>query len=152
MQAKLEWKEEYSVGNDKLDNQHKKLFAIANSALEYHYNEELPYHVRKQKVKVTLHQLSEYIKTHMLEEERYMKSSHYPDYEEHKSIHKNIIAMTNNVLNSSKSFSELEKGLTHLLDTIFVNHIITNDKAIEEWSQQRGGVSIEANKYNKAKK
>jgi hemerythrin len=136
MGCTIEFKDKYIISNDLIDNQHKKLFEIANEAIEYHHSDKLDAKEKKSKVKATLHSLSEYLKTHLKDEEKFMKEIDYPAYAEHKKLHTNIVKTMNDLLQTSKSFDELEKGLIYILNTVFTKHILEKDILIQKWYER----------------
>lgn len=69
----LQWKEEYSIGEEEIDSQHKRLFEIAAGAFSIVSPSE-----RAAKVKETIRRLVEYTRFHFDEEERFMKEELYP--------------------------------------------------------------------------
>ncbi|MDE6885925.1 MAG: hypothetical protein K2P17_02645 [Helicobacteraceae bacterium] len=79
----FEWKDEYSIHNEHLDNQHKKLFEIAKRA-----DNMVKEQIDSQEVKKVILELFNYMKTHFHDEELYMESIGYSKLREHKEIHK----------------------------------------------------------------
>lgn len=128
MDLKLKWKSCYSLGNNKIDNQHKELFNIANELLEI----SDPQH-DKVKMKVVLHRLGEYVKKHFKDEEKLMQEIAYPKFEEHEKIHQEIIQEINSVIRDSHNLVELSLRLHGLINAWLMEHIIDEDLQIKEW-------------------
>lgn len=78
----IEWKDEYSVGVARFDENHKKLCAMIN---ELHAG-ILQSH-EKDLQKSVLKNLLEYATTHFADEEWFMKEYGYPDMASHKQEH-----------------------------------------------------------------
>jgi hemerythrin len=82
----VEWKDEYSVDIQEIDEQHKCLIQIMNelyTALANKSNRDL--------VGDVLDKLVDYTKVHFAVEETLMRIFHYDDYEAHKAIHDRIV-------------------------------------------------------------
>lgn len=80
--AAVEWKECYSVGIEKLDEQHRRLFNIFYTLLEAE-------DISKESGKTAdiLMSLRTYTYEHFNQEEEYMAKCGYPDLESHIRIH-----------------------------------------------------------------
>ncbi len=78
----IAWSEKYSVKVKELDNQHKKLIDIIN---------KLDNNMRQGKGKEVLgnvlNEMLDYTRVHFTAEERILRESAYPDYENHIAIH-----------------------------------------------------------------
>jgi hemerythrin len=88
-----------------------------------------------QKIKDVLKELINYTKTHFSNEEKYMSSIGYPDLEEHKKQHQQIVDSMYDFTRKlpNMKINEIEKELAHLIEIWFVNHIVYNDKKIAAW-------------------
>ena len=78
----VQWKDEYSVGIESIDSQHKKLLGLINSlqtAVNYKTGEAFE--------REALDELVDYTKTHFKFEEDMMEQSAYSDTQMHKSDH-----------------------------------------------------------------
>ncbi len=84
----LEWNDEYRIGHDKVDDEHKYLFGIANDILNAGDD--------KNHIKELIKKLILYTRTHFLNEQNYMKSINYYDLEKHIEFHKQILNNLNN--------------------------------------------------------
>lgn len=80
------WNEKYSIHNTMINIQHQKLFELAGK-VEFMFDKP----VYKDDVKALLAEFFNYMKDRFNDEEKYMKLIGYPDLEEHKRIHKEII-------------------------------------------------------------
>ena len=93
----FEWTEKISVGNEALDNQHKKLLAEIDRLLTA-LNQDKGVEMLSEIIGF----LDDYIIGHLAYEEQYMQNHAYPDYPRHKKIHENFI----------KKYDEFKKELT----------------------------------------
>jgi hemerythrin len=131
----IEWKDEYLLGDSKIDAQHKKLFEMANNALVCHQDQSISSNERGKRVNKILLDLQEYIQTHLEYEEKYMEEIEYPQYEEHVQMHtkmRNIMAL---VVEKASNLSDFEISLTNLLETLFITHIKEYDTHIIDWKK-----------------
>ncbi len=124
----IKWKEDYIIGVDKIDEQHKKLFEIANKAYELLKNE---FCIDKyDRIVEILDELKEYTVYHFKSEEEYMISIGYKKFLSHKVEHDEFIKKITNI--DFKSIDEDQDK--YLLETLeFVvswisGHILGRDK------------------------
>ena len=83
----VEWRDEYSVDIQEIDEQHKCLVNIMNELYTALVNKS-----DRDLVADVLDKLIEYTKVHFAVEETLMRIFHYEDYEAHKAIHDDIVA------------------------------------------------------------
>ena len=86
---KVNWKNEYSVNNEQIDEQHKKLFEMLNILIE---NKEVNIHSRI--ITETLLKMLNYSEYHFGTEEKFMVEFNCPEYNEHKKEHMDFIKKT----------------------------------------------------------
>lgn len=92
----FQWKPEYSVGYVPIDQQHMRLFELAD---ELHT--AMTAGKAKDVLGRTLASLISYTKGHFATEEGLMRTHHYPDYAKHKAEHD---ALTARVVQFEKEF------------------------------------------------
>lgn len=128
------WKAEYIVNIEAIDNEHKKLFELSQKALEV--NSQVTLELNKEELKSTLLKLLKYLKTHFINEQNYMKSVNYPDYENHILLHKYMVQELMNLIKdiNNLSFQETEDILYEFVREYFLKHIMTEDKKIAIWN------------------
>ncbi len=80
--SRIEWKDEYNLGNDEIDAQHRKLFKIANAALS---------EADREGVHWMIMELLQYTRQHFHDEEEYMKKIGYPSLREQREQHNDLI-------------------------------------------------------------
>ena len=81
----FEWKPDYSVGNAQIDMQHKQLFRMAGELHEAMVNGH-----GKEIIESLLDKLVSYTSHHFASEERLMKESGYPGYQQHHADHEKL--------------------------------------------------------------
>ena len=120
----IEWKEEYSVNIEEIDNQHKRLFELLNEL-----NSSMRIGQGRQVIDKIIKQLVSYTEYHFSIEEKYFKMFNYEFAEEHIREHQEFIEKI------QKFQKEYEEGkLTVTLEVLeFLNnwikhHILGNDK------------------------
>lgn len=125
-----EFTDEYLVGIELIDSEHKELFKIVDKAnrLVKSYDEASGY----DKILDILNQLREYTKEHFSDEEEYMEGIGYEGLEAQKRAHDAFIQKLENI-----DFSEIDENpqeaLQQLLEFLLgwlVNHILYTDKKI----------------------
>ncbi|MCT4542929.1 MAG: bacteriohemerythrin [Vallitalea sp.] len=131
----LEWKEEYNLGVQEIDNQHKRLFDIAVNVgeLTQEINEGIDCYDDYMDI---LNELVEYTIYHFDYEEIYMKKNNYNDDEfyvhqiEHKMFVKKLEEFKKTDFDTNQS-ENMDKMFAFLIDWI-VHHIINVDSKYVE--------------------
>lgn len=130
----VEWKDEYSVGLESIDSQHKKLLNLINqlqTAVDYSTGEEFE--------REALDELVNYTKTHFTYEEGLMKDNGYPDYEPHKAQHEKMVKHVEEVLlEYEKNQDTAMSNATTFLKDWLINHINGTDKQYSEFLIGKG--------------
>jgi len=120
----VEWKDDYSVGIATIDDDHKKLLGLINqlqAAAHYKTDEEI--------VENVLNQLVEYTKYHFSREEEMMKKCDYPDFEDHKKQHDEMIQQVSHYINEYRvDKTRTIEDVAVYLKTWLVNHINGSDQ------------------------
>lgn len=130
--AMYEMKPEYYTGINFIDEEHKKLFEIANTAYELLMNEFIP--DKYDYIMEVVDELRDYTKYHFDHEEDYMNNIKYKRLLSQKVSHDDFIEKINAY--DSEIVDENQRGsLLELLDyltTWLVEHIYKQDKLIAE--------------------
>jgi hemerythrin len=130
----LEWKDEYCVGIDSIDQQHRKLVNLINllqTAVDYSTGEEFE--------RDALDELVDYTRTHFSYEEAMMKDNDYPDYEPHKLQHEKMFKKVEEVLAEYEQNQEtaMDNAIDFLKDWL-IHHINGTDKQYSSYLIGRG--------------
>lgn len=119
------WKDSFSVGNDKLDAQHKVLIRIINQL-------EAEQTSGGQIIRV-FEELHRYVREHFTFEEQLMEAANYADIENHKKGHKDFEQWLNSVelaFNSGGgSAFYVGDAVSEFLRNWLVQHILVDDLA-----------------------
>ena len=130
----VEWKDEYSVGIDSIDQQHKKLLNLINqlqTAVDYSTGEEFE--------RDALDELVDYTKTHFSYEEGLMRDNDYPDFEPHKLQHEEMFRKVGEVLAEYEKDQDtaMHNAAEYLKDWL-INHINGTDKQYSSYLIAKG--------------
>lgn len=125
MDAKFfEWTDEYNVGIQEVDEQHRTLVDLLN---------QLHQAIRERRgsaaCREILDRLAEYTRTHFLLEESLMRVSNYPGFEIHKQQHEDLIGQVRALqekLDNGQAAISFE--LLHFLQVWLTRHIHESDK------------------------
>ncbi len=127
----LVWKEEYAIGVELIDNQHKHLFAIGNGIYELLENYILD--DKYDKIIKILTDLREYTKYHFQSEEEYMLQIKYPGYFSQKVEHDDFIDKIEEIelQNLDENQEEYIRELLLFVFNWVLQHILQKDKLIK---------------------
>lgn len=135
----FEWKEEYSVGIDKFDNQHKKLLNIGQE-LVYTIENTSSGIDQYDKVVNLLQEMQDYTVYHFNSEEEVMEKYDYINLDSHKFQHKMFVKKLKDV--DLDDLDENQKEFTiNLLDFIaewIQNHILEEDQKYSPFLKEKG--------------
>ena len=130
----LIWKDDYSVGIESIDNDHKKLIHLINNlqtAIDY----ETDYLLEKQ----TLDEVIDYTHYHFDREEGLMEEYGYPDFVAHKAKHKEMIEKVNEfVLEFETDEEDAIQSLLAYLKSWLIIHINGTDQEYSEFLISKG--------------
>ena len=122
------WKKEYEIGIEKVDNEHKMLFDIANKGYELLENDF--YTDKYDKIMDIIGELNDYAKFHFDEEEKYLASVGYKKLFTHKIEHDYFMKKVNDV-NLKEMDQDQDKYILGILDFVvkwIQDHILDKDK------------------------
>ena len=128
----LQWSEEYAVGIESIDREHRVLFDL--------YNELRGSILRGESRSMTaakLEMLGEFTEKHFGDEEQLMAESGYPRLEEHRALHQQL---SRQVQEMQERFRDTGNILTvDALGFIYESlneHTLRDDRAYFTWAQQ----------------
>ncbi|WP_407312684.1 bacteriohemerythrin [Desulfosporosinus sp. SB140] len=127
----LQWKDEYSIGVEIIDEQHKHLFEIGNRI--YDLLENYLYVDKYDKIVEIIHELSDYTKYHFKSEEDYMIQIRYPKYLSQKVEHDDFIGKIEEI-DLKDLDKDQDKHIRDILTFVFnwvLEHILKKDKLIK---------------------
>ncbi|MEO5360898.1 MAG: bacteriohemerythrin [Nitrospirota bacterium] len=114
----IQWSDSLATGVDKIDNQHKEIFARISSLINLDI-ENMEFEKREVELHKVLRFLGGYVIDHFKTEEEFMTRYHYPNYDDHKKEHMEFL----------KSYSALVRmfekdGATDLIVTATQNQAV----------------------------
>lgn len=128
----LKWKNDYSIGIEQIDEQHKILFEIAGRAYNLLTNDF--YTDKYDKILEIIEELKNYTIFHFKCEEEYMLSIKYKRFLSHKVEHDEFIEKFNSIDFISID-QEQDKYIMSILEYLVdwvSSHILEKDKLISE--------------------
>lgn len=135
----INWHDSYSVGNKKIDEQHKELFELAKKA--YLMGTK---HTSREEIRDILGSFFEYMKVHFRDEEKYMEYVNYPDLEEHKKLHKQIIKELANTIVKIKNVNEMKEKLGVISQEWLLEHILHQDMLVAKYYKAKNAPDSES--------
>lgn len=128
----IQWKESYRLGIDIIDEQHKRLFDIAEEAEQIM---ELPDYIDKfDEIVRVLNELRDYVKYHFDQEEEILLKIGYKKFFEHKVAHNDFIEYIYSLDIEDIDKHQQERGLNilRILMDWLVEHVLEKDV---QWSK-----------------
>lgn len=128
----FEWKEEYAIGIEKIDEQHKKIFEIAGRAYSLLKNDF--YLDKYDKIVEILGELRDYTIFHFESEEKYMLEIGYKRFFSQKVEHDAFVEKIKNV-DLDKIDENQDAYIMEIIELItgwLTEHILIKDKQINE--------------------
>jgi hemerythrin len=120
----IEWDENYSVGVEELDEQHKQLFKIINKIFDIPDTKRV-----SQSISDLLADMREYASVHFATEEKYMSACAYPDITNHIRAHQQYRKKVNDLCaRSTVEKSGLSEDILQFLYEWLTAHILNCDK------------------------
>lgn len=128
----FEMKDEFLTGIDMIDDEHRELFRIAQSAMDLYQNEFVA--DKYDHIVEILEELKAYTVKHFADEEAYMESIHYKRLFSQKIEHDAFIEKLNeyNLDEIDENQNETILDLLNFLNDWLVNHILEQDKLISK--------------------
>ena len=126
----IKWKDEYSIGVERVDEQHKKLFEIANRSYDLLRNQLIT--DKYGKIIEIIDELKNYTIYHFKEEEEYMQAIGYKKFLSQKVAHNDFLEKMDNidVEQIDDGQNEYLIGILDFVSEWLVEHILKEDKLI----------------------
>jgi len=120
----IEWNDAFSVGIQKIDEQHKKFFSITNLLFDSMRGAQ-----DRDVVGSVLKELQQYVVYHFKAEESLMKMYNYPNMNAHKQEHDGAIHTVNKlVLDYERGVQTVDIELLKFLSDWIQSHILQVDR------------------------
>jgi hemerythrin len=119
----LRWKDEYSVGIEAVDHEHRELIDLINRL-----HDELHSPAAMLTVPAFFGDLLKGISAHFALEEKIMRDHAYGELGSHKADHERLLDDLCDIMQSFEHSEEVDRmELAHRLDSWFSNHFRTHD-------------------------
>lgn len=127
-----EMKEEYFTGIQQIDDEHRRLFEIAEETYQLLQEEFIP--DKYDHIQSLLEELRDYTKLHFSHEEAYMESIQYKKLFTQKTQHDAFVKKLEGMelVDLDEQQDEVIEDLLHFLTDWLVHHIMEVDKQIPE--------------------
>ena len=122
------WKSEYNTGVDRIDFEHKIFLELLNS-----FKKALDLGKDKEEINRIVVEIEKYAEFHFISEENLMQVFNYPDYENHKFLHLDLLEEFNSARNEQYDY---EKFYEFLLNW-FINHTVNEDIQIRKFVEEK---------------
>ena len=139
------WKDKYELGVSLVDEQHKELFRRVDTFMQT-LRSSSSWEDKVQGVNETLEFMKNYVVEHFRDEEAYQKKIGYPDYENHKKIHADMV---NYVVQVSREYEQsgfdekLMQQFGGKLLAWLINHVAAEDQRIADYAREKEGTHHE---------
>ena len=127
----LTWSDDFLVGNPIIDNDHKQLFKLVNQL-----NGAMISGQGSKVISGVLASLIDYTASHFKREEDMMVKHNYPDYEEHKRVHQDLVSKVQGLqarLDAGENV--LSQEIMLFLRTWLTGHILESDSRLAHYLQ-----------------
>ena len=125
---KIAWDDTYRLGIKGIDRQHQKLFDLVNELYDLEESDNVKEEIRK-----ILYAFHDYTIVHFKDEEDFMKAIKFPDLENHKIIHQNIIDSLYNIIHTPASLSIIKSKMRVVAKRVLIDHIVNEDTKIKAY-------------------
>ena len=123
----ITWDDALRLGDERIDDDHRKLAAMINKMADGVINHSL-----SQAHPELLRELMEGTMAHFAEEDRLMLAHCYPQAEEHRAEHHNLIQNANNFMAALDANESPSVALLRFLRRWLTRHVVGMDKALVE--------------------
>ena len=128
----LDWKPSYSVGIEKFDTQHKRLFAIVNKM-----GEAIDAGETHDELRGIFRELIDYTRIHFRDEEANLMMYEYNDYHTHKQEHDELVAQVVDFALDFCANPDMTYKIVSFLENWIIGHILGTDKGYTSLLQEK---------------
>ena len=125
--ALLQWKDQYSVGIEAVDHEHKELIALINRL-----HDELTVSGEKLSIEAFFGDLFKGISAHFALEERFMRERRYDQLIQHKADHERLLDEIRDIMDDFEQHEVASADLGTRLDAWFSRHLETHDARLHK--------------------
>lgn len=126
MRTLIDWKEDYALGIDEVDFEHREMIALINKLYS-----SMRDGAEAEEVQTFLAEVHARIAAHFALEERLMQQIGYPEYTAHKADHELLLDDILDIMDSSEAHEAFDPDvLAAQLDHWFTDHFKTFDSRL----------------------
>jgi len=119
----IKWKEEFSVGVEEVDHEHRELIELINGL-----HDVMQLGADQVQVVELLGDVYAQIAAHFALEEKMMRETHYPHLDEHKEDHETLLDDLRDIMDAVEVDGTFDAaGLSNDLNRWFTDHFATHD-------------------------
>jgi hemerythrin-like metal-binding protein len=128
------WKEEYSIGLETIDQQHKRFIEILNKLSESFLKQD-----RREVIQDVLKELEEYAENHFTFEEKCFHKFNYVNTQEHENGHEIFRLQIQRIWKQLENGDDLlEYEMLQFMNDWLIEHILKEDKKYVECFKKNG--------------
>ena len=129
----MKWNDDYQIGIVSIDSQHKELFYVLDRLKEAIHTKNI-----KDSFCNTLKAMVEYTKYHFSDEENILESMGYPEIEDQKVMHKELLLDVRKILTRLKNGNSINPiEVYRFLNDWIAKHILNEDLKIKRFVSQQ---------------
>ena len=125
--ALLQWKDQYSVGIEAVDHEHKELIELINRL-----HDELTAKGEELSIEAFFGDLFKGISAHFALEERFMRERRYDQLAQHKADHERLLDEIRDMMDDFEGLEVASADLGTRLDAWFSRHFETHDARLHK--------------------
>ena len=125
--ALLQWKDQYSVGIEAVDHEHKELIELINRL-----HDELTASGEQLAIEAFFGDLFKGISAHFALEERFLREHHYDQLAQHKADHERLLDEIRDIMDDFEEHEVASAELGTQLDVWFSRHFETHDARLHK--------------------
>lgn len=137
---RVHWRDEYCIGDDRIDQEHQALFTMVNEL-----DEAIATAAPPSQIQGILSTLAAHTIEHFRHEEALMETFSYPGYRRHKQVHDNLLAKVTALLEQfNQPNTTLAHDLTAFLAEWLSHHIKGEDQSMIRFFRSRANTPMTA--------
>jgi len=123
-----EWSNDYCIGVDDIDNQHRQLFVLVNDLWQAVHDS-----ARQRSLGRVFRRLEEYTVKHFRDEEMPMSVSAYPGYEAHQRAHAQFVTFVDETKARYRAGGGIAPETLVFFNNWLIRHIQKDDRAAADY-------------------
>ncbi len=126
---KIIWNNNYSVGNELMDNQHKQIIKMINALVDNYDS----LNASSDQLHDLFNNMTDYFRVHFKDEEKLLEVINFPDWKTHKKLHLDYIDKTVDLnFDLMLKKDDISNTMMQFLIHWWKNHILIDDMKYKE--------------------